>query len=29
MLNFFKNTVKLNEKSMPYDDFIKVAYAQK
>ncbi|NOQ75792.1 MAG: trigger factor [Crocinitomix sp.] len=28
MLNFFKNTVKLNEKSMPYDDFIKVAYAQ-
>lgn len=28
MLNFFKNTVKLNEKSMPYDDFIKVAYAK-
>ncbi len=28
MLNFFKNTVKLNEKSMPYDDFIKVAYGQ-
>lgn len=28
MLNFFKNTVKLDEKSMPYDDFIKVAYGQ-
>jgi trigger factor len=28
MLNFFKETVKLNEKSMPYDDFIKVAYGQ-
>ncbi|MDG1916092.1 MAG: trigger factor [Crocinitomix sp.] len=28
MLSFFKNTVKLNEKSTPYDDFIKVAYAQ-
>ncbi|WP_066756310.1 trigger factor [Crocinitomix algicola] len=28
MLNFFKETVKLNEKSMQYDDFIKEAYAQ-
>lgn len=28
MLNFFKETVKLNEKSLPYDDFIKQAYGQ-
>ncbi len=28
MINFFKNTVKLNEKVLPYDDFIKQAYGQ-
>ena len=28
MLHFFKQTVKLNEKLMPYDDFVKVAYGQ-
>lgn len=28
MLNYFKETVKLNEKSLPYDDFIKEAYGQ-
>ncbi len=28
MLNFFKETVKINEKSLPYDDFIKQAYGQ-
>ncbi len=28
MLTFFKEKVKLNEKEMPYDDFVKVAYAQ-
>lgn len=28
MLNFFKETVKLNEKSLPYEDFIKEAYGQ-
>jgi trigger factor len=26
MLSFFKETVKLNEKSLPYDDFVKEAY---
>jgi trigger factor len=28
MLAFFKETVKLNEKSLPYDDFVKEAYKQ-
>ncbi len=28
MLNFFKETVKINEKSLQYDDFIKEAYGQ-
>lgn len=28
MINFFKNTVKLNEKVLAYDDFIKQAYGQ-
>jgi len=28
MLSFFKETVKLNEKSLPYDDFVKEAYKQ-
>jgi len=28
MLNFFKESVKLNEKAMPYEDFIKEAYGQ-
>jgi trigger factor len=28
MLNFFKETVKINEKSLQYDDFIKEAYGK-
>ena len=28
MMNFFKETVKLNEKELPYDDFIKEAYSK-
>jgi trigger factor len=28
MMNFFKETVNLNEKALPYDDFIKEAYSK-
>jgi trigger factor len=28
MMNFFKETVNLNEKTLPYDDFIKEAYSK-
>ena len=28
LLNYFKETVKLNEKALPYEDFIKEAYGQ-